>query len=188
MTNMMSVSDLVAILAVIVGILAIVMTLIHQHKYTEKLDALDKNFTHLKEHINNLDLKQSSQAWVDDTIAEALHCLSRRQAILANGLFSGTHHNLLETIDQEEVDTFEQLAAELGLFSESKERRVSAQRTLAVGIGDSRSLTLLKLIESGTAGRRDQEIVENINRLKTRLNKLGETESNRKGRIGKGSF
>ncbi len=161
----MELSDALGFSSLILAAIAGIFTLNSKRESSLLAKKVDKLATELE----NQKRRQKNEVHITDCIAGALHELNKKSinnflytaSISPDSFYQDKEHEISLALDKE--------LTELGLFSEDKDRRVSAQRSIAHHLGDPNSLFLFQLILSGEIGNLDSELSANNEVLRKRL-------------------
>ncbi|HZQ11897.1 MAG TPA: hypothetical protein VFB31_03720 [Pseudolabrys sp.] len=180
-------SDLIAILSVVVAIAAGIYAAVMNWKISGAKDAISR-IDNVESKLKSLHQHIAADTYVIDSIAGALHALTKRQTILYQLASLAITDDFYDREEIKELAAIQKRLTELGLFSQDLIRRISAQRSLAHSYGDFQSLKLMKKIEAGELGVRDKEILDQISILEKRLERMHEHNVIWAGRPGGGAF
>lgn len=183
----MDVNSLLAVLSILVALGVAVYTF-WASRGSRDQEKNSKEIEKMRYKISAIERMLAADACIIDTVAGALHCLDSRQTALFYLSTMGDDTGCFEEEEVAQLGELQRKLTELGLFSEDKIRRISVQRALAHVDGDFKSLALMQKIEKGELGIRDPEIVDQIEVLKHRLEKLAEYSTVWPGRPGGGEF
>jgi len=183
----MDTASIVSLFAILLALCTVVFTFWSSGSSNNNA-ANSAKISKLEKKLKILEKQVHSDAYVVDTITGALHAVDHRQTILFYMIEESISDEFLFDAEDRQFADLQTRLTELGLFSNDKVRRISAQRSLAHSAGDFKSLELMKKIEKGELGKKDIELADQIKVLKLRLNKLNTTELIWPGRPSGGEF
>lgn len=161
---------LIAFAATIISLLVAVIALIYSLRKSDDFKRIEKEFENLRTFTNHLEKRLNGEIYVIDAVARALHALNQISVINSPQLIAAIKNkDVLREAERVAKADLDVTLDVLGLFSEDKERRISAQRSLAYGDGDLYTLQIFRKIDRGELGVRDDDIKEATKALEFRL-------------------
>ena len=163
--------DFLAVLVIVIALYIYKMAASDRQSVSD----LKKELDDLRRRVDWLGKKQNEDFFVVDLIAGIAKNLHKRILLVTTRSDDFSVRRNCNNVDVFEIEAtsllseYQKFQTELGLFSATEDRRLSALRSLANLDGDLGSLELMQRIEKGEVGRRDGEIVEDIKTLIARL-------------------
>ena len=180
--------ELIAIAAFALSVIGTALgAIVYASTWKDKKDVTGmlREIEALKFKLLRLERRSEDDLYIIDIVAGILKNTSFRISVISSDIddlwsYSKGKRSPVSEREYEKLSVrFERFRAELGLFSATSERRISAQRSLAHLDGDHESLELMRGIEKGSFGTRDPDIVSNIGILKARLRAIEDEFSER---------